>query len=148
MIISSFKKPLTLVEAIYDSFVISLRSPEGVAEPTVLLWTDTDRQWQGLLPALSVVVPQLYCLGHYNPEARTGPVIWLKCVMERTLLEVSPSEGVTPIFYLPGVSRQELRAGGDCPRYLQPLIELQYRGAVWHQRNGRDWTVEIGRAHV
>jgi hypothetical protein len=25
---------------------------------------------------------------------------------------------------------------------LQPLIELQYRGAVWHQRNGRDWTVE------
>ena len=24
----------------------------------------------------------------------------------------------------------------------QPLIELQYRGAVWHQRNGRDWTVE------
>ena len=25
---------------------------------------------------------------------------------------------------------------------LQPLIELQYRGGVWHQRNGRDWTVE------
>jgi hypothetical protein len=40
------------------------------------------------------------------------------------------------------VSRQELRAGGDCPRLLRPLVELQYRGAVWHQRNGRDWTVE------
>ena len=25
---------------------------------------------------------------------------------------------------------------------LQPLVELQYRGAIWHQRNGRDWTVE------
>ena len=25
---------------------------------------------------------------------------------------------------------------------LQPLVELQYRGEVWHQRNGRDWTVE------
>jgi len=25
---------------------------------------------------------------------------------------------------------------------LRPLVELQYRGAVWHQRNGRDWTVE------
>ena len=28
------------------------------------------------------------------------------------------------------------------PAHLQPLIELQYRGAVWHQRNGRDWTVD------
>ena len=25
---------------------------------------------------------------------------------------------------------------------LQPLVELQYRGRVWHQQNGRDWTVE------
>ena len=25
---------------------------------------------------------------------------------------------------------------------LQPLVELQYRGTVWRQRNGRDWTVE------
>ena len=25
---------------------------------------------------------------------------------------------------------------------MQPLIELQYRGALFHQRNGRDWTVE------
>ena len=47
-----------------------------------------------------------------------------------------------PILYLPNVSRQDLRAGGDCPLILQPLIELQYRGAVWHQRNGRDWTVD------
>jgi hypothetical protein len=49
---------------------------------------------------------------------------------------------VIPILYLPGVSRQGLRAGDDCPSELEPLIELQYRGAVWHQRNGRDWTVE------
>jgi hypothetical protein len=50
--------------------------------------------------------------------------------------------GVLPILYLPNISRQILRAGGDCPFDLQPLIELLYRGAVWHQRNGRDWTVE------
>ena len=54
----------------------------------------------------------------------------------------SARRGRVPILYLPGVSRQDLRAGGDCPLDLQPLIELQYRGAVWHQRNGRDWTVE------
>jgi hypothetical protein len=39
------------------------------------------------------------------------------------------------------VSRQELRAAGDCPPKLQPLVELQYRGRVWHQSNGSDWTV-------
>jgi len=47
-----------------------------------------------------------------------------------------------PILYLPNVSRQTLRAGGECPPELQPLVELQFRGRVWHQANGRDWTVE------
>jgi hypothetical protein len=87
-------------------------------------------------------VPELYVLGRYAPEERQGPVIWLKCIVERSLLDVSPPAGVVPILYLPKVSRQDLRAGGDCPLGLQPLIELQYRGAVWHQRNGRDWTAE------
>lgn len=142
MTIASSTKQQTVIDALQASFASSLRSPEGVADPAVLLWTDTDGQWQGVLPALSAVIPQLYILGSYNPAARTGPVIWLKCILDRTLPEVSPPEEIIPIFYLPGVSRQELRAGGDCPRNLQPLIELQYRGAVWHQRNGRDWTVE------
>lgn len=87
-------------------------------------------------------VPELYVLGPYAPEKRQGPVIWLKCFVERTLPDVSPPAGVVPILYLPNVSRQDLRAGGDCPPDLQLLIELQYRGAVWHQRNGPDWTVD------
>jgi hypothetical protein len=49
---------------------------------------------------------------------------------------------VVPILYLPEVDRQQLRAAGECPELLQPLVELQYRGAVWHQRGGRDWSVE------
>ena len=28
-----------------------------------------------------------------------------------------------------------------CPIELQPLAELQYRGVLWSQKNGRDWTV-------
>jgi hypothetical protein len=62
--------------------------------------------------------------------------------VDRALPDANPPEGVVPIFYLPGVSRQDLRAGEDCPRHLQPLVELQYRGRVWHQRNGRDWTID------
>ena len=132
----------TLLEAIQASIATMGRSPDGVAAPAVVLWTDTDGQWRPLISALMKVIPQLYLLGPYAPEERQGPVIWLKCIVERTLPDVSPAPGVVPILYLPNVSRQELRAGGDCPADLQPLIELLYRGAVWHQRNGRDWTVD------
>lgn len=132
----------TLIDALQASFEGGLRSPDGVAAPVALLWTDADGQWRPLVSALMKAAPQLYALGPYVPRDRQGPVIWLKCVVERTLPDVSPPPGIIPILYLPSVGRQDLRAGGDCPPELQPLIELQYRGAVWHQRNGRDWTVE------
>ena len=132
----------TLVDALKASFAAAMRAPDGVGTPVALLWTDADAQWKPLLPALQKVLPQLYLLGPYAPEERQGPVIWLKCIVDRTLPDIAPEEGVIPILYLPHVGRQDLRAAGDCDHMLQPLIELQYRGGVWHQRNGRDWTVE------
>lgn len=132
----------TLIDAMRTSMDAALRVPEGVDAPVALLWTDADAQWQPLIPSLQVALPQLFVLGPYALERRTGPVIWLRCIVDRALQDMALPEGVTPIVYLPNVSRQHLRAGGDCPRELQPLIELQYRGTVWHQRNGRDWTVE------
>ncbi|HWA88558.1 MAG TPA: BREX-1 system phosphatase PglZ type B [Rhizomicrobium sp.] len=134
--------PRTLIDAIDASMKQALRSPDGVAPPAALLWTDADGQWAPLIPALQKAFPQLYVLGTFAPEDRRGPVIWLRCIVERTLPEVSPPQGVVPILYLPKVGRQDLRAAGDCAVQLQPLVELQYRGAVWHQRNGRDWTVD------
>ena len=44
------------------------------------------------------------------------------------------------MIYLPGMGRADLRAVEDCPRELQPLAELQYRGMVFSHPNGRDWT--------
>ncbi len=134
--------PATLLEAVLGALVMAQRSAEGVAPPVALLWTDTEGQWRPLLAALQKACTQLYVLGEYDVTHRTGPAIWLKCIVDRTLPEVASPVGTVPILYLPGVSRQDLRAGGDCPMPVQPLIELQYRGAPWHQRNGRDWTVE------
>ncbi|HEU0099453.1 MAG TPA: BREX-1 system phosphatase PglZ type B [Allosphingosinicella sp.] len=134
--------PATLVEAVEGSLAQSLRSPDGVAPPVAVLWADAEGQWLPLMPTLQKAIPQLFVLGDYAPEERRGPVIWLRCIVDRALPEVSPAEGVVPILYLPRVGRQDLRAAGDCPRGLQPLIELQYRGATWHQRNGRDWSVD------
>ena len=118
------------MEALQWSLAAALRSAEGVSEPVALLWTDADGQWRPLLPALRNVLPHIYSLGTYDPKNHIGPAIWLKCVVERTLPDVAPPFGTVPILYLPGISRQDLRAGGDCPVNLQPLIELQYRGAV------------------
>ena len=42
---------------------------------------------------------------------------------------------------MPGVSRSDLRAIEDCPRDLQALAELQFRGAFWSQSNAKEWTV-------
>lgn len=132
----------TLIDAICHSMIASLRTPDEFAPPTALLWTDANGQWKPLLPALQKALPQLYRLGPYEPAERQGPVIWLKCIVDRSLADAAPDRDTVPILYLLNVSRQDLRAAGDCDPMLQPLVELQYRGEVWHQRNGRDWTVE------
>ncbi|MFA5263807.1 MAG: BREX-1 system phosphatase PglZ type B [Opitutaceae bacterium] len=132
----------TLAEALWNSLSAAAVSPEGVAPPVAILWTDPDAQWRPLVAELSKSFPELYTLGDFVPGKRIGPAIWLKCVIERTLPDASPPAGHIPVLYLPGLSRQVLRAGSECPALLQPLIELEYRGAMWHQRNGRDWTVE------
>jgi hypothetical protein len=134
------KHPASLLEAITESFRAALRPSSNEATPVALLWTDADGQWLPLLSSLRTVLPSLYTLGRLDRETRTGPAIWLKCIVGRTLPE-APPPGEIPVLYLPHVSRQELRAAGDCPPKLQPLVELQYRGRVWHQTNGSDWTV-------
>lgn len=131
-----------LLEALEQSFLDALRTPDGLAPSAALLWADADRQWAGLVARLQAVLPHLFVLGAYAPDKRTGPAIWLRCVVDRVLPGIELPPDVVPVLYLPGVARQSLRAGDECPRELQPLIELQYRGCVWHQRNGRDWTVD------
>jgi len=128
------------VDALRESFADALRAPEGWSVPVALLWTDAEAQWLPILGALRAAYPWVYVLGKYDPETKTGPAIWLKCIVDRTLPE-APPEGETPILYLPHVRRQELRGAGDCPVHLQPLVELQYRGCVWRQSNGHDWSV-------
>lgn len=104
-----------------------------------VLWPDKEGQWQAALPTLKKLMPSLYELGHYAPEERCGPAVWLKCAIAGLLPEIQ-FDGV-PVVYLPGISRAELRAIESCTRELQPLAELQYRGVFWSQANAKDWTV-------
>lgn len=136
------KTPTTLIEALEKSLAAAARYHEGVEEePVCILWTDADGQWSPLLQQLMERIPQLLVYGEYDVDRRSGPAIWLKCVLARSI-EIGLPVGAIPIIYLPNVSRQLLRAAGDCPPLLQPLVELQYRGTVWTQKNGKDWTVD------
>lgn len=133
---------MTLLDSVIKGLDASTRCTTSEVAPTAVLWTDAKSEWLPLLEQLKARLPQLLVLGEYAPDTRTGPAIWLKCAMQGVLPEVDFPKGKTPILYLPGVSRQELRAGTQCPWELQPLVELLYRGTVWAQKNGRDWTVE------
>ncbi|MBP7799658.1 MAG: BREX-1 system phosphatase PglZ type B [Thermoanaerobaculaceae bacterium] len=108
--------------------------------PAAVLWSDGERRWEPLLGVLRRELPHLLTLGAFDPATRTGPAIWLTCALARALPEMPWPAGKVPVVYLPGVSRAELRAVEDCPEPLQPLAELQYRGVLWSQANGRDWT--------
>ena len=107
--------------------------------PCAVLWPDPDRLWESIMPELQTAIPELFLLGGYVPEKRMGPSLWLRCI-EARVVEGAPPAGTTPIFYLPGISREKLRAAEDCPQELAALVELQYRGVMWLHVNGKEWT--------
>ena len=132
-------------ETLSQRLVAALRSPaqsyaagDQVA-PCAVLWTDPERLWEAVIPDLQAMLPELFLLGGYAPEKRTGPALWLRCIEARRV-EGAPLVGTTPLFYLPGISRERLRAAEDCPEELSALVELQYRGAMWLHVNGKEWT--------
>lgn len=134
--------PSTLLEALIQKLRGCNVCGDADVPPVAVLWTDPKREWNPLIPQLRQQLPELISLGDFNPELRQGPAIWLRCVVDGSLSEPPIPEGWIPILYLPGVSRQELRAGEGCPWALEPLIELMFRGTLWLQRNGRDWTLQ------
>jgi len=132
----------TVLEALLASLEKAASFNQNVmVAPVVILWTDKEQNWVPLAPVLRTVLPQFLTLGPYNPAIRTGPAIWLKCMIARLLPGAEWPKEAVPVLYLPGVSRQELRDLESCPKLLQPLAELQYRGVFWSHVNGRDWSV-------
>ena len=133
----------TVVERLKASLEsASAHNPNDAEKPAAILWTDPDGQWLPIVPALRRLMPQLLTLGEYAPDDRTGPSIWLRCVVDGALDAPTIAADASPVLYLPHVGRHELDLAEECAATLRPLVELQYRGTCWTQRNGRDWTVE------
>ena len=138
---SAGSNPTTPLDYLAHSLRARASTPSGQSAPTAILWTDPKAEWRVLLPVALNRIPELFALGEYRPDDRTGPAIWLRCVVDRALDPDPLSTDAIPVIYLPGVERGQLRAGEDCPDELKPLVELMYRGALWHHPNGRDWSV-------
>lgn len=114
---------------------------EDQLAPACILWPDRAREWESVIPRLQKEMPELLVLGEYELAKRKGPAIWLRCVIAGTIQGVDLPPNKTPVLYLPGFSRQDLRAVESCPAPIKPLAELQYRGKIWSQANSQDWTV-------
>ena len=127
-----------LLTAIRDAAVFN---PDIQVAPACILWPDHDCQWESVIPVLQAELPELFILGDYAPEKRTGPAIWLRYAISGVADDIEWPPDKVPILYLPGVSRQDLRAVDGCPDLLKPLAELQYRGVIWSQVNAKDWTI-------
>ena len=132
-------------ETVVDRLIEDLRAKDmaldGQERPAAILWTDPGAEWRPLVEAMQTRVEELLVLGDYAPDRRTGPAIWIRCLVDRTLDEPALPERRAPILYLPGVARQDLRAGEECREDLKPLVELMFRGTLWLQHNGSDWGV-------
>lgn len=130
----------SLAESLVGALLVSAKGNlHTTVSAAAVLWPDKDRQWEPAVGLVRQSMPNLLTLGAYDIESLSGPAIWLKCAIAGLVPEVSLN-GV-PVLYLPGVSRADLRAIESCPRDLQPLAELQYRGVFWSQVSAKDWTV-------
>ena len=132
--------------SIYDKVFKALKQAEQhnssiMVKPEVILWPDPEKLWSEVITTMQEELPQLISYGKYNPDQKQGPSIWIKCMVTRVLPEVDWDEKVTPIIYLPGVSKGDLRNVENARLEFQPLLEYQYTGTMFVQENGKEWTI-------
>lgn len=127
-----------IIEALKQA---SQHNENTMVKPEVILWSDPDSQWLPVINKVQDKYNALFVFGEYLPEKKQGPAIWLKCVIAQTIQEPVWDNSLTPVIYLPGISKDNLRNITDIGLELQPLVEYQYTGALFTQYNGKDWTI-------
>jgi hypothetical protein len=131
----------TVLDGLRQKLRACAHTPDGSAKPVAILWTDPAKQFAPGIEMLKQSMPELVELGAYSQELRRGPAIWVRCVVERTVKIEGADPTLPPIIYMPGVGRQSLRAGEDCPHELRPLVELLFRGHALVHQGGQDLTL-------
>src|SRR4051812_234671 len=103
--------PTVVVGALEASLLnTAVYNKDDAVPPAAILWTDERREFERLLPRLRLSLPQLLTLGSFDPPSRSGPAIWLRCVLAGKVSDLDLPSDAVPIIYLPGVSRPTMRA--------------------------------------
>ena len=132
---------MNLKEKILEGFKkATIHNSSIMVPPEVILWPDPERQWESVIEKLQNAYGALFVLGNYLPEKLTGPAIWLKTVIAK-LPDCDWDSTLTPVIYLPGISKSRLKDVGNLGLELQPLAEYQYTGTTFNQYNGKEWSV-------
>jgi hypothetical protein len=76
-------------------------NPEAQSAPACILWSDKELQWEAIIPMLQKELPELLILGDYYPEHKTGPAIWLRCVIAGKIKDISLPDNYAPVLLLP-----------------------------------------------
>jgi hypothetical protein len=128
-----------LIQAIKEAGVYN-RSVLG--RPKVILWTDKDCQWKGLIPALSQEMPELWValgLDQNLPDlCRGGTATYLRYMLERD--NRPESSGKVPVIYLPGIERADFRSPETFSSGHRHLYPWCHQGTFFCTGSGRDWT--------
>ena len=75
--------PRTLLAALIDKLRGCNVHGDAEEAPVAILWTDPRNEWKPLIPLLRQQLPELLCLGAYDPEHRHGPTLWLRCLVDQ-----------------------------------------------------------------
>ena len=94
---------------------------DGQDRPVAILWTDPKEQWRPLVPLLLKAIPELLVYGDYDSDSRTGPAIWLRCLVDRVLKVPALPEDKPRLFTCRGFLAKtfvpEKNAGRPCVRW-------------------------------
>lgn len=133
---------MNLKEKILEGFKNATAHNSSVmVAPEVILWTDPEKQWETVIVDLQKSYDALFVWGDFSPEKLTGPAIWLKTIISGKLETPDKDKTLTPVIYLPGISKSQIKDTSTVDFLLQPLVEYQYTGTYFNQYNGKDWTV-------
>ena len=132
-------RPATLAEGLARALLEAADAFErGAHWPAAVLWPDPERQFSSVFDRLrDVLAPNgvaLYRLGPYNQMGRSGPAIWLRCLVDTDLPGSSPAQGAVRVFLLPGVTSAALKHPQTLAPEVRPVVELQDRGEVFRNR--------------
>lgn len=129
-------QPRTVLDALVRSLERARAYKKDAETPPIaVIWPDRARQWERAIPLIRQRGEIVLTLGDYDAATQTGPAIWIRAVLATT------DHDAIPIVYLPGVAKEALRAVGQAAEAIQPLLYLQYRGTLFMQPNGKDWTI-------